>query len=207
LINHFYGAIMPRKPADQTIHAEDILKAAASVFHRKGYHGATMSDIAAEVNLTAGSLYHHFPSKEDLLVAVLDAGLTQITHEARVIVENQCAPAERLRQIVHIHIQNEIEHGPIAAAIIFEGRALLDIPDVRDQYIRLRDELERLYRQVIDDGIAAGHFRAVDAGIFVKTLFGALNWVSMWYRDGGRLSGAEIADEIATTFLASLRPE
>jgi hypothetical protein len=66
--------------------------------------------------------------------------------------------------------------------------------------------LERLYREVIEAGIAAGDFRPVDVGIFVKTLFGALNWVNVWYREGGRLSGAEIADEIASTFLRALDP-
>lgn len=196
---------MPRKPAEQTVHPDAILKAAATVFYRKGYHGATMAEIAAEVNLTAGSLYHHFPSKEDLLCAVLDRGLTQITQDVRAVVESDTLPAEKLRGIVHIHVLSEIEHSNVAAAVIFEGRALLDIPGVRDQYIRQRDTLEGLYRRVVEDGIAADAFRPVDVGIFVKTLFGALNWVSLWYREGGRLTGPEIADEIAATFLAALR--
>ena len=197
---------MPRKPAEQTVHPDDILRAAATVFYRKGYHGATMAEIAAEVNLTAGSLYHHFPSKEELLCAVLDRGLTQITQDVRAVAEGDAHPADKLRGVVHVHVLSEIEHSNIAAAVIFEGRALLDIPGVREQYIRQRDTLEGLYRRVVEDGIAAGAFRPVDVGIFVKTLFGALNWVSLWYREGGRLTGAQIADEIAATFLAALRP-
>jgi AcrR family transcriptional regulator len=197
---------MARKPAEQTVHADEIVRAAALVFQRKGYHGATMADIAAEVNLTAGSLYHHFPSKEELLAAVLDTGLSQITGEVRAVVNGNGSPADKLRGIVHTHIRSEIENANIAAAVIFESRALLAVPGVRDQYVLQRDTLEGLYRRVIDEGIAAGVFRAVDVGIFVKTLFGALNWVSLWYRADGRLSGAEIADEITETFLAALRP-
>lgn len=197
---------MPRKPAGQTVQPDAILKAAAFIFYRKGYHGATMAEIAAAVSLTAGSLYHHFRSKEDLLCAVLDHGLTQITRDIRAVVEGDACPAEKLRRIVHVHVLSEIEHSNIAAAVIFEGRALLDIPGVRDQYVRQRDTLEALYRRVVEDGIAAGDFRAVDVGIFVKTLFGALNWVSLWYREGGRLTAPEIADEIAAIFLAALRP-
>src|SRR5690606_1294325 len=82
----------------------------------------------------------------------------------------------------------------------------LDIPGVREQYVRQRDTLEGLYRRVIEEGIAAGDFRQVDVGIIVKTVFGALNWVSLWYREGGRLTGPAIADEIAGTVLAALRP-
>ena len=133
---------MPRKPAGQTVHPDAILKAAASVFYRKGYHGATMADIAAEVNLTAGSLYHHFPSKEELLCAVLDRGLTQITRDVRAVVEGDVPPDEKLRGIVHVHVLSEIEHSNIAAAVIFEGRALLDVPGVLDQYVRQRTGLE-----------------------------------------------------------------
>jgi TetR/AcrR family transcriptional regulator, cholesterol catabolism regulator len=197
---------MPRKPAEQTVSRDAIMRAAATVFHRQGYHGATMADIAAEVDLTAGSLYHHFPSKEDLLIAVLDAGLTQITREVRAVVERDDPPADRLRAIVHIHVRSEIENATIAAAVIFEGRALLNVPGVRDQVVRQRDALEALYRRTVEDGINSGVFRAVDVGIFVKTMFGALNWVSLWYRPGGRLSGEQIADEIADSLLAALRP-
>ena len=70
-----------------------------------------------------------------------------------------------------------------------------------------RDTLEALYRAVVDQGIAAGDFVTVDVGIFIKTMFGALNWVSLWYREDGRLSGMQIADEIASTFLRSLGAE
>ena len=197
---------MARKPAEQTVHPEAIIRAAATVFHQKGYHGATMAEIAAEVNLTAGSLYHHFPSKEDLLSAVLDAGLTQMIQDVRAVIEAQHAPAETLRTIIRVHILSEIHNVNIAAAIIFESRALMALPGVRDPYVQKRDALEALYRAAIERGIASGDFRAVDVGILVKTLFGALNWVSLWYRDGGRLSGEQVADEIADTFLAALTP-
>ncbi len=196
---------MARKPAGQTVHPDAIIRAAAAVFHDKGYHGATMADIAAEVDLTAGSLYHHFPSKQDLLIAVLDRGLGLITDEVRAVVESSDSPTVKLRRIVETHIRAEIENSNIAAAVIFEARALLAVSDVRDCVIEQRDKLEELYRRVIETGIAAGHFRAVDVGVFVKTMFGALNWVSVWYREGGRLNGDEIKAEIAQTFLAALK--
>jgi len=198
---------MARKPAEQTVHPDAIIEAAAAVFHRQGYHGATMADIAAEVHLTAGSLYHHFPSKQDILIAVLDAGLDQITREVAAIAAASDDPATKVRHIVRAHIRSVIENTSIAAAVIFESRALLDVPDARDRVAARRDELEALYRGVIEQGVAAGQFAPLDVGIFVKTLFGALNWVSVWYRQGGRLTGEQIADEIAGMFLRALRYE
>jgi len=47
----------------------------------------------------------------------------------------------------------------------------------------------------------------VDVGIFTKTMLGAHNWVGVWYRPTGRLSGEEIAEMMADSFLRSLKPE
>ncbi len=66
---------MARKPADQSVNREDILWAAAEVLRHNGYEATTMKDIAAQVNLTAASLYHHFKSKDFLLLNVLEVGL------------------------------------------------------------------------------------------------------------------------------------
>jgi AcrR family transcriptional regulator len=199
-----------RKPADQAVNRIDILSAAADVFRRKGYHGAKMADIAAEVKLTAGSLYHHFPEgKQQILMAVLNDGLEQITDNVRVIVNDASLGAEeQLRRIVYEHILGLTEHVSIAAALVFETRTLLndlDNTDARQRYLDARDKFEHYFRQVVESGIEQGVFRPVDIAIFTKTMLGAHNWVGVWYREGGRLSGEEIADEMAETFLRALR--
>ena len=50
---------------------EEIIAAAARVFQRKGYHAATVQDIADAVGILKGSLYHHFKSKDDLLYLIV----------------------------------------------------------------------------------------------------------------------------------------
>jgi AcrR family transcriptional regulator len=199
---------MARKPADQSVSRLDILSAAANVFHHKGYHLAKMADIAAEVNLTAGSLYHHFPDgKQQILIAVLNEGLDIITAKVRDIVDNMAAsPSEKLRLMVHTHILGLTEHMAIAAALVFETRTILNDRTTREAYLERRDNFEHYYRQVIEEGIAQGIFRQVDVPIFTKTMLGAHNWVGVWYRQGGRLRGDEVAEEMAQTFLQALRP-
>lgn len=54
---------------------EDILEAAAQIFRQKGFHGASMSDIAKAVNLQKASLYHHVSSKQEILLEILDRAL------------------------------------------------------------------------------------------------------------------------------------
>jgi AcrR family transcriptional regulator len=199
-----------RKPADQTVQRRDILLAAAGVFQERGYQGATMADIAARVNLTAGSLYHHFPAgKCDLLLAVLNEGLDTVLGEVDQIMAEGLPPAETLRRMIAAHIVGVTENTSVGTAMVFEIRTALDLSEDaagRDAFLRRRDEFERRYRQVVEQGIAEGVFRKVDVGIFTKAMLGAHNWVSVWYRPSGRLSGQQIAERMADTFLAALRP-
>jgi AcrR family transcriptional regulator len=81
---------------------DDILDAAAQVFSEKGFHGASMQDVAAAVNLQKASLYHHVTSKQEILLALLE-GLHAYEHIAGVAT---AAPAdEKLRLMI----------GPISA--------------------------------------------------------------------------------------------
>ena len=200
---------MARKPADQTVQRRDVLFAAAAVFQERGYQGATMADIAARLNLTAGSLYHHFPAgKSDLLLAVLNAGLDAVLEQVDRIIAEGLPPDETLRRLIEAHIVGITENQSIGAAMVFEIHTALDLTDDaegREAFLHRRHEFEQRYRRVVERGIADGIFRAVDVGIFTKAMLGAHNWVSVWYRPEGRLSGREIAARMADLFLESLR--
>ena len=202
---------MARKPADQSVSRDAILYAAADVLQRAGYEATTMKDIAAEVNLTAASLYHHFKNKDELLLAVLEAGLDVVIGRLEPIVGSGLGCADRLRAMISVHIVAQTENTAVAAAMVFEIRSLLaegaGYHERRRQFFARRDHFEDMYRRVIAEGVAAGAFHPVDVPIFVKAMLGAHNWVSVWYRPAGRLSGQEIADRMADTFLHSLLAE
>jgi TetR/AcrR family transcriptional regulator, cholesterol catabolism regulator len=207
-----------RKPADQSVNKGDIIIAAAAVLQRNGYDATTMKDIAAQVNLTAASLYHHFISKDFLLLAVLEHGLSRAIAEIEPIANSIQPCADKLRAMIHTHIGGITANSAIGAAMVFEIRALMNAHPVskvaleveeefmtrRDNFFRQRDAFENLFRRVIQDGVAAGEFRAVDSGIVAKAMLGAHNWVGVWYRETGRLSGEQIAAIMADTFITSL---
>lgn len=206
---------MARKPADQTVNRDEIIAAAADVLRHNGYEATTMKDIAAAVNLTAASLYHHFKNKDFLLLAVLEVGLEFIIAQVEPIVASDAAASEKLRQMIHAHVVGVADNTAVGAAMVFEIRSLMAmngsgdeavLRQRRDQFFARRDHFESLFRQVMREGITRGEFRPVDAQILTKTLLGAQNWVGVWYRPGGRLSGAQIADEMADFFLMSLKP-
>lgn len=197
---------MARKPAEQTVTREAILMAAASVFHEKGYHRAKMEDIAAEVHLTAGSLYHHFPSgKQEILLAVLNEGVESVAEQVEDVIASDLAPEEKLRRVVTLHITSLTGNISIAAAMVFEIRTMLDIPDVRDVYTARRDRFEKDFRKIIQEGIEKGIFCPIDVNLFVRMILGAQNWVGVWYRPEGALTGQDIADQMASWFISALK--
>src|SRR5258708_12440316 len=111
---------VPRGPADQTVQRRDILIAAAAVFQERGYQGATMADMARRVNLTAGSLYHHFPAgKRALLLAVLNAGLDIILHRVNEILAAKLPPAEALSPMIEAHVVGLPQNLSVGPALLF----------------------------------------------------------------------------------------
>lgn len=209
---------MARKPADQTVDREDILWAAAEVLHRNGYEATTMKDIAAQVNLTAASLYHHFKNKDFLLLNVLEVGIDYTIAKLEAAAAADMSNAEKLAGMIRSHVVSVTGNVAVGAAMVFEIRAVLNVSSKngddkfmaefgarRNQFFARRDYFESLFRGVIEAGIEAGEFRQVDADIVTKAILGAHNWVGVWFRAGGRLTGEEVADVMVDTWLAALR--
>jgi len=211
---------LARKPADQTVDREDILWAAAEVLHRKGYEATTMKDIAAQVNLTAASLYHHFKNKDFLLLNVLERGLDIGIANLEEIAASDLTNTAKLAQMIRYHVMSIANNVAIGSAMIFEIRPLLnanagrryggdkfkeEFSERRSRFFARRDYFEGLFRNVLLAGVCAGEFRQVDAPTVTRAILGAHNWVGVWYRDGGRLSGEEVADVMVDTWLAALR--
>jgi len=213
-----------RKPADQSVNREEIIMAAADVLRRNGYEATTMKDIAARVNLTAASLYHHFRNKDTLLLAVLEGGLDLVIELIEPIVNSDLPATEKLTRMIEAHIVNVTENTAVGAAMVFEIRSLMsmkspprngghvdsdalqELIDRRDEFFARRHYFEELFRRVVHEGIQNGEFRPVDVGIFTKAMLGAHNWVAVWFRQGGRLDGQAVSAMMADTFLRSLHP-
>lgn len=211
---------MARKPADQSVDREDILWAAAEVLYRNGYDATTMKDIAAQVNLTAASLYHHFKNKDFLLLNVLEVGLDLTIEKLEDIANSDMSNADKLAGMIRSHVVSVTGNVAVGAAMVFEIRSLLNVSGSgkngddkfmaefvtrRDQFFVRRNYFESLFRDTVRAGIAAGEFRKVDAAIVTKAMLGAHNWVGVWFRAGGRLSGEEVAEVMVETWLAALR--
>ncbi|MDQ4076860.1 MAG: TetR/AcrR family transcriptional regulator [Chloroflexota bacterium] len=184
---------------------DELLEKAAHLFRAKGYHATSMKDIAAELEILPGSLYHHIDSKESLLVEIMQRGIEVLLEYVRPVVASDAPPIAKLRDLVRFHIIAIAEHPDVLTVFLHEMKSL---PEARRQeQLQLRDEYERLLMSVIEEGIACGDFRPLHPRMATFAILGMVNWLYAWYRPTGSLSPDEIADEFLTLIVQGLATE
>jgi AcrR family transcriptional regulator len=172
-----------------------ILDAAAQLFRQKGYRVTSMRDIAAASGMLAGSLYYHFASKEELLVAVYAEGVRRISVSVRAVLARELDPWARLEAVCAAHLAALLEDSDYAQVVIRVRPD--DAPDVADRLIALRDDYERLFTQALT---RLPLVPRTDRRSLRLMLLGALNWSQTWYR-----SGRDSPEVIARQFVRLLR--
>ena len=180
----------------------EILRQAAAVFRRKGFHGAGMREIAKSLGLAPGALYYYFESKDDLLYACQMTALKGLLQSAREITATDEPPETKLRSLVaaHLdHILNELGGG--LAHVEFHA---LD-EERLDEVVRGRDAYETLVRDVIRAGKAGGSFRDVDEKLATLAILGALNWTAVWWDPEGRRRAPAVGEEFANILIEGLK--
>jgi AcrR family transcriptional regulator len=181
---------------------DDILDAAAQVIRQKGFHGASMADIAEAVNLQKASLYHHVASKQEILLELLDRGLDLLIEQVSVIAGQPLPSDEKLRQMVRVYLRLLAENGDLSAVLLFEHRSLE--PDQHVRHIPNRDRFESLWREAIEEGVRAGLFTCSDVSLAARALMGILNWTLTWYHPDGPLSIDQISNQYTNLLLNGL---
>jgi len=174
---------------------EDILDAAAQVFRRKGYDGASMADIASVVNLKKASLYHHVSSKQEILLSLLDRALEMLTERIAPIASQSIPSDKKLRLMIRVYLQSLAENSDLSSVLLFEHRSLDRKSHAK--HVPNRDRFENLWRNVLIEGVNSKMFACQDSGLALRGLMGTLNWTLTWYRPKGKLSIEEIGDYYA----------
>jgi len=178
---------------------ERILREASRLFARKGFHGTSTREIADAVEIRQPSLFHHFPTKRDIMAALIDIDHSEVAAVAEREAAGEGSPALRLYRYLVWDI-SFICRCPYDLTSV-EG--VIDDPLFADKMER-RDALKRARRSIIDQAIDAGEFLDVDADLAEK----AIVWVlqgDIVDTAGQQLPDAdEIADQLATFILRAL---
>lgn len=183
---------------------DDILESSAQVFRQKGFHGASMADIAEAVQLQKASLYHHFSGKQEILVALLDRALDMVSSQMQAVMARDIPADEKLTLAMQTYLKTLSQQGDLVFVLLLEYRSLET--ELYSRHIPNRDRFERMWRDLLSEGVRTGVFQCADISMASRALLGAINWTITWYRPDGALSIEEIADHCASLFLSGLRP-
>jgi AcrR family transcriptional regulator len=170
-----------------------IVEAAIAAMFENGYHGTSVREIADRAGMSVANVYYYFASKHDLLFRFMDNSAAQLLVQLEdVLASAREEPAERLAAIVRMFVQRHTIRQAAAFVAATELRALDD--DARATVVARRNAIEALFREVVADGVARGAFTTTDPTLAVRAILDMGSSVSSWYRQGGSMSGAEIAD-------------
>lgn len=178
-----------------------ILAAALDAFAERGFYGASMRHIASRAGTSLSNLYNYFPSKDDLLAAVLqDANARLLAHITTTVASAKATPIEQLRAAVRAYIGFVVDNQAASVAALSEFRYLSG--KRRAEVVESRDKTEQLFRKVVEDGIATGEFRTTRTHDVTRAILLLCATVANWYRPDGELSREAVAEMQAEFTLA-----
>jgi len=179
-----------------------ILDTAARLFAKHGYHATPLKEIAAEVNMKAGSLYYHFSSKEKLMQEVLDRSIQVINQMVRKEVDKLQGEDDfeaLLRACIRGHLLAILKYSDYTSTSI---RNYGQIPEaVQKASQQPREKYEQFWRETMNKGLEQGVIReGINVHLLRLTIFGGMNWASTWFKEG-RESVEMIAEAQTDLFL------
>ena len=181
----------------------DILKSASAAFRKLGYHGATVEQIAAALQMNKGNLYYYFKNKEEILFACHEYLHDRLQELLDETVRSTASAENKLRRLINawVHVILDELHG---TALLLDLEALS--PPHLKAVIQRRDKFDRGMRLIIEEGMATGAFAQGDPKLVAFAMLGALNWIARWFNPTGPSSSDEIATRFADYLIAGLRP-
>lgn len=167
------------------------LASALAKFVEQGYHGTSVREIAAGAGLSVPGLYHHFPSKQALLVGIMDASMKELLDRSRSAESGAgSSPSDRFDAVVESLLLFHIHRRAAAFVCSTEIRSLE--PANRAAYIAQRDEEQRILDAIVAEGVDDGSFdtpHPADASRAVTTMCVG---VATWYHPDGPLTPSEL---------------
>lgn len=171
---------------------ELIVAAAAELFVERGYGGTSMREIAGRVGMLAGSVYHYYPAKENLFLAVQKQGFRQIVARVEQAIRGSTDPWRRLELACAEHVHSIVAGDPIAK-VTATGLFAIHEAALQRRLALDRGRYEAIFRKLIA-GLDLPH--GTDRSLFRLALFGALNWTLVWYRPGGGRTPETVAHDV-----------
>jgi TetR/AcrR family transcriptional regulator, cholesterol catabolism regulator len=163
-----------RAPDVTTDRRVELVQAAARVFAKKGVGNTTMRDIADETGILAGSLYHHFQSKDALLEEALRSILGDLTAEYEAIKNKDLEPVAALDELILTGLRF-IANQPDVTSIVQNDYTYLHDVETFAFVDEMTDQHRKIWRKVLERGVKEGVFRTdLDLDLTYRSMMAAI---------------------------------
>jgi AcrR family transcriptional regulator len=181
---------------------ESLLAVAVRLFNERGYDGTSMEDLSRKLGITKSAIYHHVPSKQELLRLAVDRALDGLFAEVDKLDSVEGRAVDRLEHLVRGSVRVLIERLPFVTLLLrVRGNTKVE----RDALARRR-EFDHIVTSLVTNAAAEGDLRAdIDPATTARLLFGMVNSLIEWYRPRGGATATELADTVATVAFNGLR--
>ncbi len=187
---------------------KEIAEAAVRVFNRLGFTGASISAVAAELDIDRASLYYYISSKEELFDEILREVIERNAAIASRIQASKLSPRRKLREMIIALMSSYGESYPLIYIYIREN--LSHVSDKRSAWSKhmrkLNREIENAIMAIVEEGYADKSFRNVGSSrVVAYGVLGIIGWTHRWYRpDSSEVSAEEIGKTYAEMILSGL---
>lgn len=150
-----------------------LLQCAAEVFAKRGYAGGSVAEIARQADISKSTVFHHFPSKRELYLAVIEAAASDFARTLDSLMDSSGPLSERLSHFQCQHMDHIMSNGQVTHLVLRE----LQKVDAAESKILVRDVLSGNFQrlvQFIEQAQAHGFIKSsVDASVAALTLISA----------------------------------
>ncbi len=168
-----------------------LLAAAIEAFSAKGFHGTTTRDIAAAAGMSPAALYVHHRSKEELLLLIAREGHDRTLALSEAAVAAGGTAVEQLDRLIEDFVRHHAVNHVSARVVNYEMSALTD--EHQAEIAELRRRIDRVVRDLLERGAAAGEFSTSDPAMTASALLSLGIDVARWYRDDRGWSPDDVA--------------
>lgn len=183
------------KEQDKSLRKQMVIDAAIKIFHQKGYRSATLEDVAQDLGLTKPALYNYVSSKENLLSQIYIQAMESFFSYIYEIPSLELSPKEKMRLFIRRHLKAVVIENLAMFSVFFSEENQLAPKDFQ----RIRKEklkFTKVVEGIIEEGMAQGYFRPVNAKLQANAIIGMCNWLYRWYRPGrSSFTPEEIAEQ------------
>lgn len=179
-------------PLPHTLSIDPICLAALRCFTVSGFHGTSIRQIAAEAGLSVPGIYHHYPSKSAILVALCEAAMHELLGASHAAIAAGSTTLDRFERLIACLVQFHAEYGAIAFVTYSEIRSLPD--DARERHLQARRDEQTLVTELVEQGVAEGIFAAPYPREAARAISTLCLGVSQWYRSDGSMTVPELVE-------------